>query len=45
MRLNTEGLARALRELHPYAGPRARIGKVGLVDMETGDAQDLVGNS
>ena len=45
MRLDTESLARALRELHPYAGLRASIEKVGLVDMETGDMQDLVGNS
>jgi hypothetical protein len=45
MHLDTESLARALRELHPYFGLRASIEKVGLVDMETGDVQDLVGNS
>jgi hypothetical protein len=43
MRLDAESLARALRELHPYAGLRAGIRKVGLVDTETGDVQDLVG--
>lgn len=44
MDLDAESLAHAYRELHPYAGLRAHIERVGLVDMETGDVKDLVGN-
>lgn len=43
MHLDAESLGLAYQELHPYAELRARIATVGLVDIETGDVQDLVG--
>ena len=42
MHLGADSLARACRELHPYAGLQASIASVGLVDIETGDTEDLV---
>ena len=44
LRLDAEGIVRALRELHPYAGFGATIAAVGLVDIATGDVEHLVGS-
>lgn len=41
MNLDAGSLGRAFRALHPYAGLQARVTSVCLVDIETGDAEDL----